>query len=184
LRLNQSKLPSLTFEMGHQELFYNYTCLQLSLTIPLIKCRLINLIPNYILLSSLAYLWLTIFLVLDGAAGSAKRWWGKLAASPIMGDVDRKPSQRLRERDVVSLVGVVATQLAGRTEPASLVRTEADAPVLRRRADRELDVARPRHGRRSSHPSLKNFRLSSQWRHVQKPCWNRINLIFHWIIFC
>ena len=72
-----------------------------------------------------------------------------------MGDVDRDIAERLGKRHVLPLVGVVTSQLTSRTEPASLIRTEVGAPVLRRRPDRELNVLRSRHGRRSAHPSLK-----------------------------
>ena len=96
------------------------------------------------------------FLVLaDGVSGLADAVGRGHEASTVLGDVDRDAA----ERDVMPVVRVVASKLAGRTNSTQLFRTKANAPLLRRRSDREFDLGCSRHSRRSTHSCLKKVRI-------------------------
>jgi hypothetical protein len=100
---------------------------------------------------------MTLFLT-DGAFGFADGVRRNDEASSIVGDVDGNVAERFRQRDVVPLIGVVASKLSRRTRTSKLSRTKTNAPLLRRRRNRKFFFAvGANHRRRPTHSSLKMF---------------------------
>ena len=71
------------------------------------------------------------FIAANGIPGLADAVGRGHEAATVVGDVDRDAT----ERDVMPVVGVVASKLAVRTKSTKFFRTKTNAAVFRRRTD-------------------------------------------------